>query len=206
MSNESRQRDTCVMAAAFVWLVGGTIVSSTLDVTLETCGVFPWYRWNGRYGEDDVLFFALWSMTLLFTSPLLARAVHRARRWTWPVADVSADLDGLSPELRGLVADARALRVALESEDEATLREVWDWQRRFEQLGEHDRRELEHLGLGDPGVAGLLRAIVAMPEHRLSSFGRSQRVRRGMRELSLALDLFEQRLLGARALFRGPFR
>jgi hypothetical protein len=152
---------------------------------------------------DCVFYPFMWPfylITLIITAPLIVRVLEWLREVmlvsTTPIPD--ADLSALSPGLRGLVADARVLRVALEVRDEGSLRAVWDWQRRFEQLGEADRRELEHLGLGDPGIADRLHWIVGMT-------GR-ERLDRGMREIIGALELFEQRLLDADSLFRGPFR
>lgn len=156
-----------------------------------------------RFGDrvtDGFYLPVLWMgylVTLLVTSPAIERALQALRH---AMASITPTLDtdpsALSPGLRGLVADARALRVALETRDEAMLREVWDWQRRFEQLGESDRRELEHLGLADPGISDLLGWIVAEPE----------RLHRGLILIGETLEQFERRLLESDSLFRGPFR
>lgn len=136
-------------------------------------------------------------LTLLVTSPLIERVLQSLREAMTSITPTSdVDLSGLSPGLRGLLADARNLRVALETRDEATLREVWSWQRRFEDLGESDRRELEHHGLANPGIEDLLNWIVASP----------RRTRRGLTMICQTLEQFERRLLDPDSLFRGPFR
>jgi hypothetical protein len=201
-SNEST-RDQCGAAYVLVvlgWLLGTAVLDGLFLAILDHPD--KWERWAEDgfeligEGVAEPIAWMWYVMTIFMTSPFLARAVQTIRR-PWLIAEIRRDdLAGLSPGLRGLVTDARVLRVVLESRDDSALLEVWNWQRRFEQLGDADRREIEHLGLGEPGIAELLRWTGATPGQ----------ARRGMTEITRALEQFEQRLLDSPSLFRGPFR